>query len=385
MDIADIATTEYLEVGVDTRLGKVRSIFEEENPKGIVVTRDGEYETVLGERELIQSHVEDNAKVESLIKPSRTDPVPKIDRNEGIREAARMLIEGNTKVAPVFEGDQLYGIINQDLILKMVLDNLDALSVGDIYTDEVITLQDGDGVGKAINRLREHGISRVPVLDEKEYLTGMVTVHDIADVVVRDMTKATTGDRSGDIDRILDIPVADIMSSPVETTTAGESVRHAVERMLEQDYAGLVVTPDDDDRVVAGVLTKTDVLRALTYTEQDYMDVQITNISLLDTISREDIRKEIGSVAEKYQDMQVQHAHVRFHEHKEKLRGTPLIRAQIRLRTNRGQMAGSGEGYGSENAFYVALDKLERNVIETKGMISDEEYRGQLLRKLDEL
>jgi len=385
MDIADIATTEYLEVDVDTRLGKVRSIFEEENPKGIIVTRDGEYETVLGERELIQSHVEDNAKVDSLIKPSRKDPVPKIDRHENIREVARMLIEGNTKVAPVFEGEQLYGVINQDLILEAVLDNLDALSVGDIYTDEVITLHEDDGVGKAINRLREHGISRLPVLDDRDYLVGMVTVHDIADVVVRDMDKPTRGERSGDSDRILDIPVADIMSTPVETTTAGESVRHAVERMLHEDYAGLVVTPDDDDRVVAGVLTKTDVLRALTYTEQDHMDVQITNISLLDTISREDIRQEIEAAADKYQDMQVQHAHVRFHEHKEKLRGTPLIRTQIRLRTNRGQVAGSGEGYGAENAFYVALDKLERNVIEMKGMISDEEYRGQLLRKLDEL
>ncbi|MFT4889624.1 MAG: CBS domain-containing protein/ribosome-associated translation inhibitor RaiA [Halobacteriales archaeon] len=385
MDIAEIATTEYLEVDVGTRLGKVRSIFEEENPKGIVVKRDGEYETVLGERELIQSHVEDNAKVDSLIKPSRKDPVPKIDRHEDIREVARMLIEGNTKVAPVFEGEQLYGVINQDLILERVLDNLDALSVGDIYTDEVVTLGDDDGIGKAINHLREHGISRLPVLDDNDYLTGMVTVHDIADVVVRDMNKPTTGDRAGDSDRILDIPVADIMSSPVETTTAGESVRHAVERMLHEDYAGLVVTPDDDDRVVAGILTKTDVLRALTYTEQDHMDVQITNITLLDTISREDIRQEIGAVADKYQDMQVQHAHVRFHEHKEKLRGTPLIRAQIRLRTNRGQVAGSGEGYGAENAFYVALDKLERNVIEMKGIISDEEYRGQLLRKLDEL
>jgi len=385
MDIADIAATEYLEVDVGTRLGKVRSIFEEENPKGIVVTRDGEYETVLGERELIQSHVEGNAKVESLIKPSRTDPVPKIDRHEDIREVARMLIEGNTKVAPVFEGEQLYGVINHDLILEAVLDNLDALSVGDIYTDEVVTLHEKDGVGKAINRLREHSISRLPVVDDQDYLTGMITVHDIADVVVRDMNKQTRGDRSGDVDRILDIPVDDIMSSPVETTITGESVRHAVERMLEQDYAGLVVTPDDDDREVAGILTKTDVLRALTFTERDHMDVQITNISLLDTISREDIRQEIEAAANKYQEMQVQHAHVRFHEHKEKLRGTPLIRAQIRLRTNRGQVAGSGEGYGAENAFYVALDKLERNVVEMKGIISDEEYRGQLLRKLDEL
>jgi hypothetical protein len=83
--------------------------------------------------------------------------------------------------------------------------------------------------------------------------------------------------------------------------------------------------------------------------------------------------------------MQVQHAHVRFHEHKETHRGTPLIQAQIRLRTNKGQAAGSGEGYGADNAFRVALDKLERNVLELKGVRADEEYRGQLLRKLGEL
>jgi ribosome-associated translation inhibitor RaiA len=148
---------------------------------------------------------------------------------------------------------------------------------------------------------------------------------------------------------------------------------------------GLVVTPADDDRLVQGILTKTDVLRALSYTEETHLDVQITNIRLLDTISRQDVREAIEEVADKYQKMQVQHAHVRFHKHKEKLRGTPLIQAQIRLRTNKGQVAGSGEGYGARNAFHVALDKLERNVLELKGIQSDEEQHGQLLRKLGDL
>jgi ribosome-associated translation inhibitor RaiA len=136
---------------------------------------------------------------------------------------------------------------------------------------------------------------------------------------------------------------------------------------------------------VAGVVTKTDVLRALTFTEEEHMDVQITNVRLLDTLSRDAIRQDIETVVDKYADMQVQHAHVRFHEHKEKLRGTPLIQCQIRLRTNKGQAAGSGEGYGADPAFNVALDKLERNVLERKGVVADEEYRGQLLRKLGEL
>ncbi len=380
MDIADIATREFVEVDANKRLGKVRSIFERENPKGIIVTEDGDYAGVITQKQLVQSHVEDNAKAGAM-----TRSAPKVERTDDVREVARVLVEGGVKLAPVFEAGELWGIVTEDDILDAVLDNLDALSVEDIYTRDVITVSEDTNVGQVVNLLRKHGISRLPVLGDDDGLTGMVTRHDIVDVVVRDMNKTTRGDRSGEIERVLDMPVYDVMSSPVETAKLGDSVEDAVARMLENDFAGLVVTPEDDDTHVAGILTKTDVLRALTYTEEEHMDVQITNIKLLDTISRADIRSDIEAVADKYGAMQVQHAHVRFHEHKEKLRGTPLIQCQIRLRTNKGQAAGSGEGYGAETAFNVALDKLERNVLELKGVQADEEYRGQLLRKLGEL
>jgi CBS domain-containing protein len=380
MDIADIATSEYVEVDVDERLGKVRSIFERKNPKGIIVTDDGEYAGVITQKQLVQSHVEDKTKVGGMVQHA-----PKIERTDDVRETARVLVESGIKVAPVFEADRLWGVITDDDILEAVLDNLDALTVGQIYTENVISMDQDAQVGQAINKLRENGISRLPVIDEDGRLSGMVTRHDIVDVVVRDMDKSTRGERAGDIDRIMDLPIYDVMSSPVETTTVSTSVEDAVRTMLEKDYAGLVVTPDEDDSLVAGIITKTDVLRALTFTEEEHMDVQITNIKLLDTISRQDIRIGIEEVADKYREMQVQHAHVRFHEHKEKLRGTPLIQCQIRLRTNKGQMAGSGEGYGAETSFNVALDKLQRNVLEQKGVESDEEYRGQVLRKLGEI
>jgi CBS domain-containing protein/ribosome-associated translation inhibitor RaiA len=380
MNIEDIATREYIEVDVDGRLGKVRSVFERENPKGIIVTTDGAYEGVITEKQLLQSHVEDDAKAGAMVQNA-----PKVARTENVRDVARQLVEGGVKVAPVFENDALWGIVSEDAILEAVLDNLDVLAVEEIDTDDVVTVTEDDRVGQAINAMREEGISRLPVVNENGYLAGMVTTHDIVDVVVRDMDKATRGDRAGEIERVLDLPVYDVMNEPVETVAVGTSVRDAVERMLDLDYAGLVVTPNGDDRRIAGILTKTDVLRALSYTEEEAMDVQITNVHLLETLPREEVRATITEVSDKFREMQVQHAHVRFHEHKESLRGTPLVNCQIRLRTNKGQVAGSGEGYGAENAFRVAVDKLERNVLELKGVTADEEYQGQLLRKLGRL
>ena len=380
MNITDIAIPEHVEVEADERLGKIRSIFERENPKGVIVVDDGEYAGVIGEKQLIQSHIDDDTKAAALMKSA-----PKVDRNEDVREVARMLVEGDTQIAPVYEGEKLWGSITGDAILEAVLENLDALTVDQIYTEDVVTVTEEDRVGKAINRLREHGISRLPVVNENGKLTGVLTTHDIVDFVVRKMDRQGKRDRRGDIDRMLDLPVYDLMTSPVFTTNPGEQVDDAVRKMFDREIAGLVVTPTDSDAEVIGVLTKTDVLRALTYTEQEQMDVQVTNIDLLDTMSREALVESITEVVDKYQEMQVHHAHVRFHEHKEKLRGTPLIQSQVRLRTSHGQVAGSGEGYGAEHAFRVALDKLERNVLEMKGLNADEEYRGQLLRKLGEL
>ena len=380
MNIADIATDAYAEVAADERLGKVRSMFERDNPKGIIVTDDDGYTGIITQMQLLQSHVQDDAKAGGLVRSA-----PQIDRTAGVREVARLLVEGGVKVAPVVEDERLWGIVTADAILTAVLENLAAIDVGDISTTDVVTVQTETPVGRAISFLRENSISRVPVVDEQGRLVGLVTTHDIVEVVVRRMDKPTRGSRSGDTERVLDLPVTDVMSSPVETIAASATVKTAVNRMLAADYGGLVVTPADTDQQINGVITKTDVLRALSYTEEDQLDVQVTNVALLETLSRETIREEIGSVADKYQQMRVRHAHVRFHEHKEQLRGTPLMQCQIRLRTNRGQIAGSGEGYGARQAFRVAIDKLERRVLEIKGIQADEEYRGQLLRKLGEL
>ena len=381
MDITDIATPDFVAVDASKRLGKIRAIFEREKPRGIIVTEDGDYAGVIGEKQLIRSRMEDDTKASVVMKSA-----PQVNRHEDVREAARMLVEGDVKIAPVFEGEQLYGVVSTDAILQAVLDSLDAISIEDILTTDVVSVGEQAHVGQVINKLREHGISRLPVVDDDTgSLVGIVTTHDLVDFVVRDDSRQGRGDRRGDLDRMLDLPVYDLMNSPVVTATPGETVDTAVKRMFDNDISGLIVTPAEDDQQVRGIVTKTDVLRALTFTEENHMDVQITNVRLLETLTREEVVESITTVVDKYQKMQVLHAHVRFHEHKERLRGTPLMQCQIRLRTNHGQVAGSGEGYGAEHAFHVALDKLERNVLEIKGLNADERYQGQLLRKLGEL
>ncbi|PSP49601.1 CBS domain-containing protein, partial [Halobacteriales archaeon QH_3_68_24] len=144
MDIADIATSEYVAVDADERLGKVRSLFERENPKGIIVTEDDDYAGVITQKQLVQSHVEDRTKARAMMRSA-----PRVGRTDDVREVARVLVEGGTKVAPVFEADRLWGIVTEDDILRAVLEHLDALVVDQIYTKDVVTVTEDTTVGQA--------------------------------------------------------------------------------------------------------------------------------------------------------------------------------------------------------------------------------------------
>jgi CBS domain containing-hemolysin-like protein len=169
-----------------------------------------------------------------------------------VRETARLLVENGTKVAPVTHQGEFWGSITAVGILEAVLDDLSVLSVCDIHTSNVITITKEDTLGDAINSLREHGISQLPVVDENGTLTGIMTTEDLAEFVVYELS------------------------------------------------------------------------------------------------------------------------------------GTPRG-VQVRLRGDQETLAGTGEGYGANDALSIALDKLERNVIELKRKRSDEQYRGESLRKLNEL
>ncbi|WP_336344344.1 CBS domain-containing protein [Halalkalicoccus ordinarius] len=379
MDVSDIATDEYVRARPDETVGELRSTFEDANPGGILVVEDGECVGVITPQELLRSQTDDETAARQVMKA-----VPVVDRTEGVREVARLLVENETRVAPVSVEGELWGGVTQDAILEAVLENLDVLTVKEIATQNVVTVTEDDTLSEAINLLREHGISRLPVVENGHRPIGIVTADDLVEFVVRDTRKQSVGDRGGDSPTLRELPVENVMDRPPKTTTLESTVSEAVSTMLEQNVDGLVVVPEYDERVT-GVLTKTDVMRALSYTREEVMDVQITNIDLLHSTSREEIAERLEEITGKHRKLDVHHVHVRFQEHEEELRGRSLVRCQVRMWTDQEELAGTGEGYGGDEALSIALDKLERNVLELKGERSDEEYRGQLLRTLDEL
>lgn len=384
MDISEIVTTEYVDVNPGTRLGKLRGLFDEDQRlEAIVVRGEEKFDGLVTRKDLISSHHDPEAKARSVVRHP-----PKVDRAEDVRETARLMVESGVKLLPVFEDGTFRAVVTATDLLERVQENLGVLDVADVYTEELLTVESGDSLGDVVHAVRTHKFTRVPVVDDGEAV-GMISLYDLVDFTTRkvereqggshpgfdqhggrgsrdkERTHTGWGDRAGDEARLLNLPVRDVMNAPVATTTPDAGLDEALARMLEKGYSSLVVVPEEFTEP-SGIVTKTDLLRALTWTEDERYDVQVFGVDLMDDLTREAVADRIEEIDGKYRKMDVLEANVVFHRHKEKLRGTPLLQATIRLFTDEGLFAGTGEGYGARASFDEAADILEENALADK-------------------
>ena len=383
MDIADTATTEFVSVDPDTTVSKLRGTFDSDlELRTVVVTEDGDPRGVVTERQLVSSHHEPNRKAESVIKHP-----PTVERTEDVREVARLMVENEVKLLLVTEADDFYGVVTARDLIHDIRPNLDALSVADVATQDVVTVDDETTLGEVVNTIRTNGFSRVPVVENGD-VRGMVSVHDLVDFTTRTVNRQEggsakgfgtadapdaelaasgtggRGERRGDMDRMLDLPARDVMNAPAATTAPDRSLADAADEMLEKGYDSLVVVEDGQP---TGIVTVTDVLRSLTWTPEEHIDVQVFNVEYLTDIDKDAIAERIEEIDAEYADMDVIETNAAFQRHREQMRGEPLLRAKIRLFTDEGRFMASGEGYGARAAFDEAADVLEENVLEQKG------------------
>jgi len=392
MDIASIVTDDYVEFTSDTTVSKLVGTFDDPAVKGVVV-RDDEFEGVVTRRQLATSHLQPNETVGSLVWH-----VPRLAPDEDVRKVAQLMLDSDSRVLPVFEGRDLIGVVTVDGILEAVTEYLDAATVAEAQSDELVSLDPDATVGEALHKFRDRRITHLPVVEDDEAV-GILSLFDVTGVTVRSVTQSQGGDaggtdsfggeisassgrvgrggfgaREGESARLLDIPVRDLMVSPVRTIHPEETLEAAVEEMFAIEGSSLVVTRNGSPH---GIVTKTDALESLTWEAGGNRGVQVYGTELIEDVSYDEIVDMIDTFDSRDADMNVLEAKVHLHEHDEKLRGTPLLLARIRLHTDRGLFIASGEGYGASQAINEARDVLERQIRDKKTHAKSKKHRDE--------
>ncbi len=123
------------------------------------------------------------------------------------------------------------------------------LTIADYMTKNIFTLKKNVSVVAAIKAILDHKITSAPVIDEEGRLIGMFSEKDSIKVV---LDAAYNQDMGG--------TVGEFMATGIETVQQEDNIVELAERFQNSAMRSFPVM--DEDKLV-GVISRTDVLRAL--------------------------------------------------------------------------------------------------------------------------
>ncbi|ASJ00582.1 CBS domain-containing protein [Thermococcus gorgonarius] len=384
--VQEVMTDRFQKIDIDAPLSEAIGIFEKEDPDLILVFDGNLYKGVLTQDLIIRSHLKwdpTKAKVRDVYKPA-----PVIKPDDDLSRAAKLMLEVDLRSLPVGESKaEIIGVVNDMAVLERVAqEKFGKDKVEDYMTKDVITLTPEDTVAKALATMRDHAISRIPIVNEEGKLEGLVTLHDLIIRFIKPRFKAQYGEVAGEKIPPFSMPLRDVMIKGVITILPDATVREAVATMKDNDIDGLVVV--NEDNKVVGVLTVKDLLLPISkMTEKEarfYLQLG-GDASILSDFTRERIISDIKRFVDGYEDLLGQEGiiYLYIRRFKEKFRGVHLYQARMRIVTDRGVFVATGETWGAIQAVHDALRAIERQLLQKAELEKDIRYAKRFLEKLE--
>jgi len=115
-----------------------------------------------------------------------TRSVVTADAQEKVINVARKMDAANVGSIPIVDnenGDKLVGIISdRDIVKRVVVTNISApmTPVHEVMTHPVVSCQPGEKIERAMAKMAEYQVRRIPIVDENNRVVGIIAQADIA-------------------------------------------------------------------------------------------------------------------------------------------------------------------------------------------------------------
>lgn len=109
--------------------------------------------------------------------------------SDSVVRAAQAMEELNVGVIPVCDGQKLVGMVtDRDIVVRGVAQEQDpkTLRLADVMSTNVRCARQDEDVDEVLHEMADSQIRRMPVIDERQQLVGIVSLGDIAAKVAAD-------------------------------------------------------------------------------------------------------------------------------------------------------------------------------------------------------
>jgi CBS domain-containing protein len=248
LQVSDIMSRGAITAGPDDTMASAARKMSEHNVSCVVVVDGGQVVGVLTEKDVLKGVAGRDIEFHRLrVSQRMSSPVESVPPDLSALEAGRIMNARNIRRLPVVQDGQLVGIVTETDITRGLVSLNPVRYISDIMTPHVPEVDTGARVDEAARVMSHQGISCV-IARHRQEVAGIVTEKDVLRRVValhKDPTQT---------------PVVEIMSFPVVAVPPTYSILSASRRMEVLHIHRLIVM---DERRVHGVVTQTDILRAI--------------------------------------------------------------------------------------------------------------------------
>ena len=118
-------------------------------------------------------------------------PAAAVRGDETVRAAAqRMKQEGVGSLPVVTDGRPVGIVTDRDLVLETLCNRLDpgSVRIDEIASRPLVTVEQDAPVREAIRLIRRHAVRRLPVVDDKGQLVGIVAADDLLSLAAAELS-----------------------------------------------------------------------------------------------------------------------------------------------------------------------------------------------------
>jgi CBS domain-containing protein len=279
MRASDIMTNNVFTLSSDDTIAEALHIMHNRMINQIpILDKYKNYQGMVFAKDILNANIMSSSKLKNFI--ITTAVLIPIDN---IKKCTHLIVTTGNRALPVVEDSKLVGIVSKtDLIGKAHFGNapVDNVMVGEIVTEEDTPLD------RALAKMRRHNISRLPVINSRGALKGVINALDRAKVM------ATTRER---------IPKGSMISSataPARQIKVRDIMRKAIAVKRGTKLKDIVASFKKYEEIVVeeggkplGIVTARDALE-ITLPRQEHPQINIANTS--DNDIRRKVEDHIG-------------------------------------------------------------------------------------------
>jgi CBS domain-containing protein len=210
-------------------------------------------------------------------------PAASVGGEETVRAASqRMKQEGLGALVLVKEGRPLGIVTDRDLMVETLCNRLDpgTVRVEEVASRPLVTVREDAPVREAVRMIRRYAVRRLPVVDEKDQLVGIVAADDLLSLIAAELSGLAVAVRTQSPGRdpqqeSVATAMGDHYQKNVATIAAEASARDAADAMKAGAVGSLVVLREGRP---AGIVTDRDLLERVVAVSRDAASTPVAEL-----------------------------------------------------------------------------------------------------------